>query len=612
MCLGSSMGFGQTNEQEKILKLSYGLVLEGKADSAISLLDSFIEHLDLKEHELFFGNVLYTKALALRSKTMYDSSLTYLSQARAIAIRRDSYGLLEISAQLEGQIYRNQGRLLRALEAYNVAKESYSARGQVQSLGFVLSAIGNIESELERYEDAKQSHEEALGLYEVAADSNYLGLGVSNLAYAQAKLRLFDEAIANFDKAISLKQQFSTEASLSYTYQYLGETYLDMSVLDSAHKYLELASGINHKLADLQGMAKTTNLRANLAMLEKRFTLARPLLDSAYSWATRSQSRSLVIKNLELQRDWYKAVGEFEKALEIDSRYDVLRDSLFQDEKLKVQELQASFDLDLANQRTLQAEQEGEAERMNARTNLILALSLGLFLLTTLFFLITVYRQRKKLDALNAVLEDQNKKIQMLNRQNFHFTKNSLAEIVGLINMQANKLEDGLVKHSLVAERLRIETVNLLYRQLFTDSADAEAAGIDMNDFLSAIIFNTFDSLLPVDKEVNRVLDIDGLKLPNEIALSIGLITNEICINACKYVFKDQSDGSFSASLKKEDDVLVLNLSDNGNGLPEGIDFESSQSFGMQLIRLLAQDLRAETSLDSSESGLSYYFRIPV
>lgn len=602
------------NFQEKgpaLLKEGYALYAKGSYDSALRVIDEIFSNEDFSQDRLLVGNAHYTRAIIYKSISEPTKALVELEFAKSIATDLKALILLANGLQLEGQVYKSQGRLEKALSVYDQSKEIYLNSHKPLMAGVILTEIGNIEMELERHDRALPGHLESLVSYRAAGDSNYIALGTSNLAHAQAKLRLFEEALPNFYQAISLKKKHSTEASLGYTYQYLGEAYLNVPEPDSARKYLTLASTIKHKFSDVQGMAETANLLANLEMLKNRFPRARPYLDSAYAWANRAESRSLIIKNLELQRDWYKGMRLFEKALEIDARYDVLRDSLFQDEKLKVQELQASFDLNLANDRAEQAEQQRAAEERNARTNLILAVSLGLFLLTTLFFLSTVYRQRKKLDGLNQVLEEQNQKIQTLNRQNFHFTKNSLTEVVGLINMQANKLEDGVVKHSLVAERLRIETVNLLYRQLFADSADTETKGINMHKFLSGIVTNTFDSLIPIDKEVALDLNIDKLLLPNEMALGIGLITNEICINACKYAFKDQNTSRFTAGLLREENVLVLHLGDNGKGLAPGVEFESSQSFGMQLIRLLAQDLRAEVSLDSSESGLSYYFRIP-
>lgn len=603
-----------SNFQKKgpeLLGEGYALYARGSYDSALRIIDEIFLNEDFSQDQLLVGNAHYTRAIIYKSTSEPSKALIELEFAKGIATELKALILLANSLQLEGQVYKSQGRLEKALIVYDQSKEIYMNSHKPLMAGVTLTEIGNIEMELKRNNRALQGHLESLESYRASGDSNYMALGTSNLAHVQAKLNLFDKAIPNFYQAIVLKKKHSTEASLGYTYQYLGEAYLSMAVPDSAKKYLTLASDIKHKFSDMQGMAETANLLANLEMLKKRFVPARSYLDSAYVWANRAQSRSLIIKNLELQRDWYKGMRQFERALEIDARYDLLRDSLFQDEKLKVQELQASFDLDLANDKAEQAEQQRAAEEKNARTNLILALSLGLFLLTTLFFLSTVYRQRKKLDGLNQVLEEQNQKIQALNRQNFHFTKNSLTEVVGLINMQANKLEVGVVKHSLVAERLRIETVNLLYRQLFEDSADTDTEGINMHTFLSGIISNTFDSLIPAGKEVALDLSIKELLLPNEMALGMGLITNEICINACKYAFKDQSAPRFTASLLREGRLAILHLGDNGKGLIQELDFETAQSFGMQLIRLLAQDLRAEVELDSSGSGLSYYFRIP-
>jgi two-component sensor histidine kinase len=55
------------------------------------------------------------------------------------------------------------------------------------------------------------------------------------------------------------------------------------------------------------------------------------------------------------------------------------------------------------------------------------------------------------------------------------------------------------------------------------------------------------------------------------------------------------------------DGRVKMQLSDTGPGLPEGIDWQTSPSFGLQLIRLLASHLNAELSVKNSHEGLTYH-----
>jgi two-component sensor histidine kinase len=50
---------------------------------------------------------------------------------------------------------------------------------------------------------------------------------------------------------------------------------------------------------------------------------------------------------------------------------------------------------------------------------------------------------------------------------------------------------------------------------------------------------------------------------------------------------------------------IILNIGDDGRGLPDGVDFERGSGLGMQLIRTLADQLNAEVELGRG-AGTTY------
>ena len=79
--------------------------------------------------------------------------------------------------------------------------------------------------------------------------------------------------------------------------------------------------------------------------------------------------------------------------------------------------------------------------------------------------------------------------------------------------------------------------------------------------------------------------------------------------NSIKYAFKNIPDGVIKLSILKEGDDLMLTYSDNGAGLPESVTLENSTGFGMQLIRLLVQQIHGHISI---ERGKGTVFRITI
>lgn len=54
-----------------------------------------------------------------------------------------------------------------------------------------------------------------------------------------------------------------------------------------------------------------------------------------------------------------------------------------------------------------------------------------------------------------------------------------------------------------------------------------------------------------------------------------------------------------------EDEMLVLTVADNGVGLPEGLDLNTSKTLGLRLVRTLVRQLDATLAIDA-ESGTKF------
>ena len=78
-------------------------------------------------------------------------------------------------------------------------------------------------------------------------------------------------------------------------------------------------------------------------------------------------------------------------------------------------------------------------------------------------------------------------------------------------------------------------------------------------------------------------------RLPKSAPL--GLILNELITNSFKYAFAKTGLLTIRLQLNKKGDDYLLKYSDNGQGLPSGMDLERNQSLGLQLISRLSKQL---------------------
>jgi two-component sensor histidine kinase len=97
-----------------------------------------------------------------------------------------------------------------------------------------------------------------------------------------------------------------------------------------------------------------------------------------------------------------------------------------------------------------------------------------------------------------------------------------------------------------------------------------------------------------------------------ETALSVGLIAGELLTNAIKYAHPAGVTGRIQLSCRRHsDDTIAIGISDDGVGLPEGLDPMQSGHLGFHLMRSLADRLGAGITFHSDALGLSFELQVP-
>jgi two-component sensor histidine kinase len=96
-------------------------------------------------------------------------------------------------------------------------------------------------------------------------------------------------------------------------------------------------------------------------------------------------------------------------------------------------------------------------------------------------------------------------------------------------------------------------------------------------------------------------LDLQEVWLSMDSALPCGLILNELISNALKHGFPDDMKGEVRIAFASDDsNQITLIVSDNGVNFPEDLDFQNTQTLGLQLVQALTQQLNGTLELDRS------------
>ena len=105
-------------------------------------------------------------------------------------------------------------------------------------------------------------------------------------------------------------------------------------------------------------------------------------------------------------------------------------------------------------------------------------------------------------------------------------------------------------------------------------------------------------------------MDIKDINLNMDISIPLGLIVTELLTNSLKYGFKNKQKLTLTIRLKVEHRQLCLEVADNGIGMPADLDWQNTETLGMQLVNLLTRQLEGKIQLERDD-GTLYRFTFP-
>ena len=190
------------------------------------------------------------------------------------------------------------------------------------------------------------------------------------------------------------------------------------------------------------------------------------------------------------------------------------------------------------------------------------------------------------------------KKEKMLIREVYHRVKNNMAVIASLLHLQASASKDERIVSALKDSGNRVRTMAALHEILHSS---ADPCAVELDDYLSKIAQTLHHGIIDNPDRVSIEVETDSVEVHSEIAISCGLIVNELITNAVKHAFPKDRKGSVRLGLKRLDgDKVVLSVADNGVGLPEGFNIDSLGSLGMQIVSSLIKQIGGESEVISS------------
>lgn len=226
-------------------------------------------------------------------------------------------------------------------------------------------------------------------------------------------------------------------------------------------------------------------------------------------------------------------------------------------------------------------------------TRLNYIFSFGLTLIIVLKYNVLQSQQKIALDARMAdndlqkkLLEETLKDRNILLSEIHHRTKNNLAIVSSMLNLQRHQVENEQLKAILMDCSNRVHSMATVHQKLYEKGNFTK---IDLKDYLEDLIRDLQNTIFPGNKTIEMVVEIDSFQLTSDKAIPCALILNELITNSVKHAFKEK-DGKLEIRIRKIASQILLMIHDNG----PGFDYDPSKNYvslGMTLIEALTEQL---------------------
>ncbi|WP_051444962.1 response regulator [Desulfocurvus vexinensis] len=188
-----------------------------------------------------------------------------------------------------------------------------------------------------------------------------------------------------------------------------------------------------------------------------------------------------------------------------------------------------------------------------------------------------------------------------------HRIKSNLNMICGLLALQGMRCESGACADALRAVRGRVLSVAKVHEAL---SSSRHLDSINARDYFRSLA-DAVRRAYAVPDALILDLDCPDLELEPDKAMPMGLICTELLTNALRHAFPGGRAGRVRIVLGRAPGVYELAVSDDGVGLPPGLDVRNSGTLGLELVHGLAAQVGGGVEL-APGPGAGFLVRIPA
>lgn len=169
-----------------------------------------------------------------------------------------------------------------------------------------------------------------------------------------------------------------------------------------------------------------------------------------------------------------------------------------------------------------------------------------------------------------------------------HRIKNNFSSVESLLGIHAGQATTPEVASQLRDAWSRVASMRVLYEKLLeTEQYRTISTRRYLDDLASSVLVAMGADRESIDLETR----IEDVEMDAKHVFPLGSIVTELMTNSLKYAFAPGGGGTIRVAFRPDGDRAVLEVADDGAGMPATFDPQSSSSFGLMLVGMMAEQL---------------------
>jgi two-component sensor histidine kinase len=193
-------------------------------------------------------------------------------------------------------------------------------------------------------------------------------------------------------------------------------------------------------------------------------------------------------------------------------------------------------------------------------------------------------------------------------REIHHRVKNNLQTIASLLRLQGRRLSSPEAREALAESERRIRSIAIVHETLSRDAGDVVRFG----EIVRPLVRVVEESVASPERSIAFEVEGDAGELPGEVATPLAVVLNELMQNAVDHAFPEGRPGRVVVRLRRTDDHVIVDVIDDGIGLPPTFSLDASKGLGLSIVHaLVTGELDGSIELRDTH-GTTVHIQVPV